>query len=268
MNIHDVIDIAQEAGKTILEVYSRDFKKWDKEDQSPVTEADLLSDQLIHQRLQVLYPQIPVLSEEGSKVTKDIRQQWSSYFLVDPLDGTKEFLKKNGEFTVNICLMEMNKPKYGVVHIPLLNKTYYNDDEGSYVLDEEGTQTLPRFPLDKEHLRLLVSHSHAGKDINQKVKEIINILPKTQVVAMGSSLKMCKIAEGSADIYPRLFPTMEWDTAASQAILNKVEAVMIDITTGEPLLYNKDSLKNNSFLCLRKEMVVYLDKLLKLSSSV
>ena len=239
-------DIARTAGHAILEVYGRDFTVAHKSDDSPLTEADQVAHVLISRALARLDGRAPVLSEESAPADHAARRSWSRYWLVDPLDGTKEFLKRNGEFTVNIALVEQHRAVLGSVYAPVLDRMYCGAvDVGAWRADAGvaahaiGVRTTAASPL-----RVVGSRSHPGPELAGYLAG----LPPHEITDMGSSLKICLVAEGAADIYPRLGPTSEWDTAAAQAILESAGGRMIDLA-GRPLRYNsKDDLLNPHFL--------------------
>lgn len=244
--IEPVKQLAKQAGEKILEIYDTDFDVEQKADESPLTAADMASHKTIVAGLESLTPDIPILSEESATIPFAERQQWDWYWLVDPLDGTKEFIKKNGEFTVNIALIHHGDAVLGVVHVPVKDITYYGAD-GLGAFRQEGEaqpQSIHVTGPNDGKLKVVGSRSHAGDSL----KQFLDKLGEHEMVSMGSSLKLCLVADGSADIYPRLGPTSEWDTAASQAV---VEAAGGKVTTldMQPLKYNtKDSLLNPFFL--------------------
>ena len=242
----EVVGIAREAGRAILEVYERDFSVTEKDDKSPLTEADVASHRIITQRLGQLTPDIPLLSEESSTVPYAERAGWERYWLVDPLDGTKEFIKRNGEFTVNIALIEGQVPVMGVVHVPVTGVSYFGEhDRGAFRQDGDSTPRPIHVTAALEGTpRVVGSRSHAGESLQRYLAN----LGDHELVSMGSSLKLCLVAEGKADVYPRLGPTSEWDTAAAQAVVEAAGGRVTD--TGMTLLrYNtKESLLNPEFL--------------------
>lgn len=243
--IDKINKIAESAGRAILEVYQEDFEVSEKEDKSPLTAADMASHNVIVAALSTLTPELPVLSEESAAIPYDTRRQWEKYWLIDPLDGTKEFIKRNGEFTVNIALIENGRPMMGVVHVPVTGVTYYGDKEnGAFKKDDEGCHRIQVTQTHAFPLRVAGSRSHAGDSL----KRFLHNLGSHEIVSMGSSLKLCLVAEGKADIYPRLGPTSEWDTAAAQAIVEAAGGVVTDVAL-QPLSYNtKESLLNPHFL--------------------
>ena len=248
IDINKIIDVAKAAGDKILEIYNKEsFNHQLKIDNSPLTEADIAAHNLIQQRLEMITPTIPILSEESSTIPWDKRKKWECYWLVDPLDGTKEFIKKNGEFTVNIALIYKHEPILGVVHAPVLNETWIGEQgKPSKKIEKGNTRTIKvkQYKPGEVH-KVVSSRSHAGDSLNEFLKE----LEKYELVSMGSSIKLCLVAEGKAHLYPRLGPTSEWDTAAAHAIVNAAGGKVIDNETQMPLQYNtKDSLRNPHFI--------------------
>jgi 3'(2'), 5'-bisphosphate nucleotidase len=240
-----VCAIARAAGRVILEVYGRDFAVTSKDDDSPLTEADQLAHGLIRRELARLAPPLPLLSEESAPEERAERRSWARYWLVDPLDGTKEFLKRNGEFTVNIALVDGHRAVLGVVYAPVLDRLYYGAiDVGAWRESGHGAEAIGVRRTAAAPLRIVGSRSHPSAELAAYLAG----LGPYEITDMGSSLKICLVAEGAADIYPRLGPTSEWDTAAAQAILESAGGRMID-TAGQPLRYNtKDDLLNPHFL--------------------
>ena len=257
----EVIQIAQAAGEKIITIYEDSFTVTDKADKTPVTEADLAAHQHIVQALQTLTPEIPVLSEESSEIPFDIRQSWQRYWLVDPLDGTREFIKRNGEFTVNIALIEGDESRLGVVYAPVL-KTTYAAVLGQQVYKQtqcQAAQEIQVKPLDMNNLVIAGSRSHA----DAKLARYLDRLGSHNLITMGSSLKSCLVAEGRADLYPRIGLTSEWDTAAAQCIVEQAGGQITD-TKGKRLRYNtKASLLNPHFFVMadsQHDWTQYLDK--------
>lgn len=244
--IQSIIKLAEEAGDKILGYYHDEIEVTSKGDDSPLTKADLAAHHHIVDGLKSITPDIPIISEESGVPDYEIRKQWSTYWLVDPLDGTKEFIKKNGEFTVNIALIEGNAPVLGVVNVPAQSITYYAEKgEGTFKKLSDGSiqQVIaPEFQKPGK-ASIVVSRSH-GDDAT--IKKLANIgIEVTNEVPSGSSLKFCLVAEGKADLYPRLGPTMEWDTAAADAIYR------FSTKEGQkysPLTYNKENLLNPYFI--------------------
>ena len=256
IDIQKIKNIAQKAGNEIMKIYQQDFEVDYKKDNSPLTKADIKSNEIITESLKDLYPEIPILSEENKEVPYNIRRNWEYFWLIDPLDGTKEFVKKNGEFTVNIALIYKNMPVLGVIYAPVLDLLYYaQKDQGAFKQDKnKKSQRLPIYNYPDNHtLKVIVSKSH----YNQETKEFVNNLKsqyeKIEFINIGSSLKLCLIAEGKADIYPRLAPTMEWDIAAGQTIVEESKGRIIKYKTEESIKYNKQNLLNPYFIATRQE---------------
>jgi len=242
----NAISIARIAGKKILEIYDSKYTIENKQDNTPLTTADLAADKIIRNALRELTPEIPILTEESETIPFEIRQQWSRYWLVDPLDGTREFIKRNGEFTVNIALIENHKSILGVINAPVLNTDYYAWREGG-AFKKQATQVAHKIhtrKADKHNLTIAGSRSHA----NDKLKTFYEKFGDFELLNIGSSLKSCMVAEGSVDLYPRLGLTSEWDTAAAHCIVDEAGG-QITQTDATALRYNtKDSLLNPEFL--------------------
>lgn len=258
---------AKRAGEAILEVYDSDFAVGQKDDKSPLTLADKRSHETIagvlEQTITVNNSTVPILSEEGRDIPYDERKKWEYFWLVDPLDGTKEFVRRNGEFTVNIALIHKHKPVLGIVYIPVKDVFYFAAiNFGTYKLENSETITddlsiealiskSQRLPLDnnnKTYLTIIGSRSHTSEEFSEFVKRLEAKYGNVEYISSGSSLKLCIVAEGKADVYPRFGPTMEWDTAAGQAIVEQADGSVIDIQTRKPLRYNKDNLLNPFFI--------------------
>lgn len=244
-----VIDLAKAAGEKIMAIYAHDFDVDYKDDLSPLTQADLASHHCIVDGLRELTPQIPVLSEESSEAEKLNRMSWETYWLIDPLDGTKEFVKKNGEFTVNIALVSDHQPVFGVVYAAALDVTYWGDhSSGAFKVEcgnEKAITVRPR-PANIADWVVVGSRSHQSDDF----KAFMENYADAEIVSMGSSLKLCLVAEGKADLYPRLGLTSEWDTAASQAVVEAAGGQVLALPEMKPLGCNQnaDSLLNPHFL--------------------
>jgi len=244
--LNKIKDISIQAGKLILEVYnSNDFDIKIKDDNSPLTEADKRSNNYIVEELNKNFPGIPILSEEGETTDYKKRKDWDEFFLVDPLDGTKEFIKRNGEFTVNIALIKNNLPATGVIFVPVTGETYFGSKEKGSYKQVNGASEKITVSKKKEidQLTVIQSRSHSGEEENQfygnyKIKEKIS---------KGSSLKICLVAEGKAELYFRSGPTWEWDTAAGHAILLGAGGYFIN-KDKSPLIYNKEIPKNFGFI--------------------
>lgn len=246
----DLAGLSEEAGRAILKIYSReDFGTTYKDDRTPLTFADRASNRVIVEGLRELYPDIPIVSEELREVPYAERGGWEKLFLVDPLDGTKEFIKRNGEFTVNIALVENGRPTAGVVHAPVLGTTYVGmRGEGAYRLTPDRTEPIRAADYNEaKTIKVVGSRSHKAKEVEELVARMTEDGYFVDFVSMGSSLKLCLVAEGRAHLYPRLGPTMEWDTAAAQAVVESAGGTVTD-TEGEPLKYNKRDLHNPFFV--------------------
>ena len=245
-----ILQLAKSAGDAIMGIYEKDFAIYDKSDSSPLTEADLASHHIIVDGLKLLTPDIPVLSEESSEEVKSERLNWTRYWLIDPLDGTKEFIKKNGEFTVNIALIEHGQPTFGVVYAPALDTYYWGGkDSGAFKrAGREDTTAIQVAPVPEQSSgwKVVGSRSHQSEEF----KVFMQSLPNAEIVAMGSSLKLCLVAEGAADLYPRLGLTSEWDTAAAHAVVLAAGGQVLEAETLKPLVYNSrpDTLLNPFFI--------------------
>ncbi len=243
-----MIDAARDAGIQILEVYNgRDFQVQEKEDLSPITLADQRAHKAIVKALEAT--DFPILSEEGSEIPYETRKDWEYFWMVDPLDGTKEFIKKNGEFTVNIALIHRQKPVLGVVYAPVSDQLYFGGEQiGAYKSENTDPETeLELITNESGNIKIVASRSHT----NQETKDFIAEYKDAEILSMGSSLKFMLIAESKADIYPRFSPTMEWDTAAAHAILRGLDLEVISLEDKQPLRYNKENLRNPNFLVER-----------------
>jgi 3'(2'), 5'-bisphosphate nucleotidase len=243
-----VIEIAQDAGRAIVEIYNRDFNIEHKDDKSPLTEADMAAHHIIVDSLKDMTPTIPVLSEESADIPYAERSTWQRYWLVDPLDGTREFIKRNGEFTVNIALIDGGQAIMGVIVVPVTGQCFYAcRGQGAFRQELGGTpQAIHTRRLDPNNKCIVGSRSHAG----ERLKIFLANVGDHDLESMGSSLKSCLVAEGKADIYPRLGLTSEWDTAAAQAIVEEAGGIITTLDM-QPLLYNtKDSLLNPEFLVI------------------
>lgn len=241
-----LIEISVEAGNEILKYYQEEIKVEKKEDDSPLTKADLASHHVIVDALKQLTPDTPIISEESGVPEYEQRKEWSRYWLVDPLDGTKEFIKKNGEFTVNIALVEQNKPVLGIVYVPAKKVTYVGQKSiGSFKIDKDGirSEILSTIPKKGQQVTIVSSRSHGSSNTEERVKEMGFNVKKS--IPAGSSLKFCLVAEGLADLYPRFGPTMEWDTGAGDAVFRYSGE---DGERFSPLEYNKPSMKNGEFV--------------------
>jgi len=239
-------DIARAAGEAILERYEGPIAVARKADRSPLTEADRAAHAVILEGLEAAFPGVPILSEEGRGIPYGERRRWERFWLVDPLDGTKEFIRRNGEFTVNIALVERGEPVAGVIYVPV-RRVLYGGIRGQGAWREEAPgEAVPiraRVPDPEAGLTVVVSRSHPSRE----TETYLAGLPVVRRIPAGSSLKFCAVAEGRADLYPRLGPTMEWDTAAGQAVLEAAGGRVEDLE-GRPLRYNKPDLRNPHFV--------------------
>ena len=242
----DILNIAIDAGKEILKIYKKNFNVDLKADNSPITEADINSNNLIKKRLIEIEKNIPILTEE-SLVNWETRRVWKKYWLIDPLDGTKEFVKRNGEFTVNIAFVENSIPYIGVIYVPAKKWLYYGSSAGAFKKVDGIIQKLPIFD-GRDHLVVVGSRSHHSIETSEYFDSLKKKHGEIEIVSMGSSLKICLVAEGKADIYPRFAPTMEWDTAAGHAIVNFAGKNLIDLKTKKSMVYNQEKLINNWFI--------------------
>lgn len=243
------IQAALDAGRDIMEIYDdpeADFGIERKADNSPLTRADKAA----HARIMTyLEPTgIPVLSEEGAHLPYDKRRTWQRLWIVDPLDGTKEFIKRNGEFTVNIALVEDGAPVMGVIYVPVKQQLYYGIVGEGATKEEDGVRSSLPLPAGERPFTVVASRSHLSSETADFIDNLRREHPDLELVSSGSSLKICLVAEGKADIYPRHAPTMEWDTAAGDAIARAAGRSVVDALTGEPLRYNKEDLHNPWFV--------------------
>ena len=251
--ISSTVEITKEAGEAITEIYNSDFAYQLKKDLSPITAADKLSHNIITERLKTLTPEIPILSEENCDIPYKIRSQWTQYWLVDPLDGTKEFIKKNGEFTVNIALIENNNPIFGIIHIPVTNETYWGSQvNGSFYSNKNND--VERISVSDNHqnpMRIVASRSHPSEMLNSLLEKLVDY----EIIEVGSSIKFCHIASGQADCYPRFGPTSEWDTAAGEAIVRYAGCHVVT-TNGNSIRYNlKENYLNPNFIVSNDKII-------------
>lgn len=243
------IEIARDAGVAILDVYEQDFSVQTKADHSPVTDADIAAHRIIMRELTQLTPDVPVLSEEGANIPWQARQQWTRYWLVDPLDGTREFVKRNGEFSVNIALIDRGVPVLGIILAPVSGYLVHaQKDLGCWLreTDTERDLALDSHRPAPTRLRVAASRSH----LDERTAKVLNAIGEHERIGLGSSLKFCRLAEGRVDVYPRFGPTSEWDTAAGHCVLNAAGGAVLGLD-GEPLRYNAtESLLNPDFIAL------------------
>jgi len=244
--VEPLVALARQAGDAILEVYATDFDVQEKDDDSPLTQADMASHRIIDAGLRELTPDLPIISEESGLPDFAERSQWDRYWLIDPLDGTKEFVKRNGEFTVNIALIDNHRAVLGVVHVPVMEKTY-TGCEGSGSAVRAGNEEPVAISVSRKSetpIRVVGSRSHRGASLDA----YLGTLGEFEMLPMGSSLKFCVVAEGKADIYPRLGLTSEWDTAAAQAVVEQAGGAVVELD-GQPLAYNaKENILNPHFM--------------------
>ena len=266
--VQEILDLIRLASEEILNIYFRQQADWKvslKEDRTPLTEADRLSNSVINEGLKKLFPDIPIISEENREIPYDIRRKYEYYWLLDPLDGTKEFLKQNGEFTVNLALIQQGKPVAGFISVPVKGWFYFAvKGRGAYKIEigekQDGSQgerqiqqvkqdnklqlRAAQFSIDDPGLTVLASRSH----FDSETRKFIESLNQPRLESRGSSLKFMMLAEGLGHLYPRLGRTMEWDTAAGQAILEEAGGQVVEFLSRQPLRYNKESLVNPPFL--------------------
>jgi len=248
IDIQDIVAIAKEAGTAIMQVYKKDFEVEYKQDNSPLTLADKKANDIIGDGLNQLSVNFPILSEEGKEVSYEDRNHWDYFWLVDPLDGTKEFVKKNDEFTVNIALIHKDMPVLGVVYAPALDVCYWaKQDEGAF---KDGQKLPLKTENQRNTYKIVASRSHMS-DETQVFIDGIDTDKAKELISIGSSLKICLVAEGEADIYPRLGPTMEWDTGAAHAVIIESGSTLVSYIEGNihaKHKYNKFELLNQSFV--------------------
>ena len=257
--LQTIIQAALLAGKEIMEIYlNEDFDVNFKSDDSPLTKADLRSHEVIMEHLKKT--NIPVLSEEGRDIPFEKRKDWPQLWIVDPLDGTKEFIKRNGEFTVNIALVENQIPVLGVIYAPALQTLYYGAEGKAYRIEDvtienysEKQNSAKQLPLQKSSdqkpkFTIVASKSHLSKETETYIRSLEEKHGEVITISKGSSLKFCMVAEGTANEYPRFAPTMEWDTAAGQAICTSSGCDVINLNTNKTMVYNRQNLTNSYFL--------------------
>ncbi|MCF6279446.1 MAG: 3'(2'),5'-bisphosphate nucleotidase CysQ [Flavobacteriaceae bacterium] len=260
-NLQTALKASLKAGEVIMQVYGRgDFNIEIKGDNSPLTEADKKANDIIN--LFLIPTEIPIISEENRQTDYTIRKNWKTCWIVDPVDGTKEFIKRNGEFTVNIALVTNGKPVLGVIYVPVSKTLYFSDvlekkgykailDSHSESIEEIIEKAMLLKPKGKNSnpIQVVGSRSHMSQETLDYVEDLKGNGNNVEIVSKGSSLKFCLVAEGNADVYPRFAPTMEWDTAAGQAICEAVNIKVISLQTNKKLLYNKEDLLNPWFIC-------------------
>ncbi len=245
--LQSLIDVSKKAGREILEVYHSPFAVEHKDDNSPLTAADRRSHDIITATLREHYP-FPVLSEEGKDTPFEERKNWEYFWLVDPLDGTKEFIKRNGEFTVNIALIHQNTPVMGVIYVPVTGVLYHAvKGQGCYKIENDSAEKL-QVKCTTQRLIIVGSRSHVTGELEEFIRGMKKKHGDVVFLSAGSSLKLCLVAEGKADIYPRLGPTMEWDTAAGQIIVEEAGGRVVEHKSDGTLKYNKENLLNAHFI--------------------
>lgn len=248
--VKEVCDIAIKAGKAILEVYDTKFTVDYKEDHSPLTLADRRSNEIIAEGLQKISA-YPILSEETKQAPYSERKNWKTLWIVDPLDGTKEFIKHNGEFTVNIALVDEGKPVFGVIYVPVKEQLYYAiKGRGTFLIENGKTVKLPNAKRKENELIIVASRSHLSPETENYIEQSKIQHPTSNIsfLSSGSSIKFCLVAEGKADVYPRFAPTMEWDTAAGHIIAEETSKKVLKYPEMIPLKYNKEDLLNPWFV--------------------
>ncbi len=252
--ITSVVESSRKAGEAILEIYNQeDLGIESKSDESPLTKADLAANKILCDTLREISPDIPIISEENEHLSYLDRAGWDYCWIVDPLDGTKEFIKRNGEFTTNVALVKGDMAVAGVIFAPVLDEMYWAVHEGGAYINREGVTELmsvSSYSKSDKNLKLVCSRSH----LNDATKAIVEQYNEPELVASGSSLKFMKIAKGEAHVYPRMAPTMEWDTCAAQAILEEAGGKILQAETMEPVVYNKENLLNPHFIAIANQV--------------
>ena len=244
--------VVRSAGSAIMDVYRTDFSVEQKNDESPVTMADRRSHEILAAYLEKRYP-FPILSEEGKGVPYEERRTWETFWLIDPLDGTKEFIKRNGEFTINVALVHRDRVVLGIIYTPATDVLYYaSQGDGAYKVEQGMTSRLPIEAVRNQFV-VVGSRSHTTTSFEAYVGLLRGRYGDVKIISAGSSLKFCLIAEGAADVYPRYGHTMEWDTAAGQVIVEEAGGSVINAATGRPLTYDKESLLNPHFVAFRRK---------------
>lgn len=251
IDIDKILKISEEAGVEILKIYAEDFEVYKKSDHSPLTDADEASNEVIVNALNKLYPEIPIISEERKVTDYQERKSWEYCWLVDPLDGTKEFIKKNGEFTVNIALVQNGHPVLGVIYIPVTGQFYYGiKGQGSFRMDKSGNKyKIQAEPPEKNGIyKVAGSRSHRSEAIEEFINSHKSQYSRIDYLPAGSALKFTLVAEGKAHVYPRYGPTMEWDTAAGQIIVEEAGGRVLRMDNQHKMGYNKEDLHNPYFI--------------------
>ena len=261
--IAELVGVTRRAGAAILDIYESDFEVRRKSDASPLTQADLAAHDVIAGALEILTPEIPLLSEESEPPPYSERQRWKRYWLVDPLDGTREFVDRNGQFTVNIALIEDRQPRLGLVGVPTLGQVYVGlVAAGRAECHEDGSlRQIGGRPMAVDRpLTVVASRSHRNERLERYLASLAQTFPGVERRAVGSSLKLCMLAEGGADLYPRLGPTSEWDIAAAHAVLAAAGGAVRRLD-GRPIAYNKRQLLNPDFIAVADAAFPWTDRL-------
>ena len=247
--IEEIITLSLKAAQAVLKLYDSGFEIYEKKDKSALTSADIISHKILIKGLTKSFPQIPVLSEESEEIPFQKRKNWKKFFLVDPLDGTRGFIKKNGEFTINIALIEERTPVLGVIVSPVNKKIYFAESrKGAYLKEDGRNRRLPLFSRTANGVRVIRGRSRPCNKVEALINTLKSHYKTIEMTQIGSSLKFCKIAEGSADIYPRFGLTSEWDTAAGHTLLSETEGEIKKISSKDSLIYNKESTLNPHFI--------------------
>jgi 3'(2'), 5'-bisphosphate nucleotidase len=249
-DLQALLPYVRKASEAILAVYRTEFEHTLKADRSPLTEADKRSHQILLEGLHAVAPGIPVVSEEAAQIPYAVRRQWEDYFLVDPLDGTREFVEKIPEFAINIALIHKQRPVFGLIHSPNENLTYIAEKGGGAFLAGSPDIRLPRFLLEERVTRVFLSRTDSSSQLDGLMQRIRNHL----VTRCGSSLKFCRIAEGAGDFYPRLKGSMEWDTASGAILVEEAGGLMCDLKS-QPILYNREDPLNPPFFCMSRSFL-------------
>jgi 3'(2'), 5'-bisphosphate nucleotidase len=255
-NVEDIIELAEKAGKAVYQIYmSEDFQVVIKEDNSPLTKADRLSNEIITAGLREVCPEIPIITEEEYKADYSLRKDWEYCWCIDPLDGTKEFINQNGEFTINIALLKNSRPFFGLIHVPCTKESYYAVSECGAFKCEEGVLMPLKYEASKDDVvRMVVSRSHITP-MEYEYKNMIESQGyKVEFTQYGAALKQCMIAEGKADVYPKYGQCYEWDTAAGDILVRESGGKVLNIENCEELVYNKEDLRNPEFVMFAKNI--------------
>lgn len=246
-DIRAIIEIASSASSAILDIYQTDFVVQRKEDHTLLTEADSASNRVLQDALNDLYPEVPIISEESKQIPYSVRKNWDTVWLIDPLDGTREFVKRNGEFTINVALIQHAKPIMGLVYVPVSGLAYTAAlGKGAHRWKDGASEPI-KCATPKDSIVIAASRSHVSRDVQKLVLSLRTRYRSIEYISAGSALKFCLIAEGRAHMYPRFGTTMEWDTAAGQILVEEAGGGVVDMINQESLMYNKEDLRNPSF---------------------